>query len=65
MFWIEKFDSPTINGAPWAPVAQLIEQLPSKQWVDGSNPSGRAIFLLPLKPLNESGIVGPTLRVKT
>src|SRR6516162_5437705 len=25
-----------------APVAQGIEQLPSKQWVGGSNPSGRA-----------------------
>ena len=29
----------------YAPVAQGLEQLPSKQWVGGSNPSGRAIFM--------------------
>ena len=40
--WV-RFPSP----APYAPVAQVrwIEQLPSKQWVRGSSPFRRAIFL--------------------
>ena len=33
-----------------APVAQWIEQLPSKQLVAGSSPVGRATFFLNLKP---------------
>ena len=31
------------NSTPYAPLAQGIEQLPSKQWVAGSNPAGGAM----------------------
>ena len=39
------FDEPPptpLQSNPYAPLAQGIEQLPSKQWVAGSNPAGGA-----------------------
>jgi hypothetical protein len=38
-----------------APVAQGIEQLPSKQWVGGSNPSGRAMIIKGLGAITPPG----------
>lgn len=29
-----------VKGNPFAPIAQLVEQFPCKEWVTGSNPVG-------------------------
>lgn len=34
---------------PFAPVAQRIEQLPSKQWAGGSSPLGRATLQMSIR----------------
>ena len=46
----------------YAPIAQLVEQLPFKETVEGSNPSGRTREIATysqIEDLNKSGIVPP------
>ena len=34
------------KNASWGPLAQLVEQFPFKEWVDGSSPSGLTTYAI-------------------
>ena len=47
----EGFDSPRDRHKIYGPLAQLVEQFPFKEWVDGSSPS-RLTILVPVVQLD-------------